>query len=77
MPPAFAHTFLPFLFLLVSPVAAHKHHSALEETANAPVDGILWVHIVLQTIVWGFLFPTGMVLGMSKSRWHVPLQVRL
>ncbi|KAI0196803.1 hypothetical protein EV127DRAFT_88721 [Xylaria flabelliformis] len=24
---------------------------------------------------WGVIFPLGMVLGMVKSRWHVPLQV--
>jgi len=41
---------------------------------NAPVDAILWIHIFLQAIVWGVLFPVGMVLGMSRSRWHVPLQ---
>ena len=66
---------LALLFLLGSPVVAHKHHSALNEAANAPVDSILWIHIVVQTIVWGFLFPIGMVLGLSRSRWHVPLQV--
>jgi len=28
----------------------------------------------LQAAVWGILFPIGMVLGISRSRWHVPLQ---
>lgn len=74
MPPRLTY-FSFLLFLLGSPVAAHKHHSALKEAANAPVDSILWIHIVLQTIVWGILFPVGMVLGLTKSRWHVPLQV--
>ncbi|KAJ3483677.1 hypothetical protein NLI96_g6159 [Meripilus lineatus] len=73
MPPRLTY-FSFLLFLLGSPVAAHKHHSALKEAANAPVDSILWIHIVLQTIVWGILFPVGMVLGLTKSRWHVPLQ---
>lgn len=65
------------LFLAVAlPAAAHKHHEHVtEEQKNAPIDAILWIHIFLQMIVWGVLFPTGMVLGMSKSRWHVPLQV--
>jgi hypothetical protein len=66
------------LFSLVLPAAAHEHHNELsEEQINAPVDTILWIHIFVQAAVWGVLFPTGMVLGMSKSRWHVPLQVRL
>ncbi|KAF9446891.1 hypothetical protein P691DRAFT_803284 [Macrolepiota fuliginosa MF-IS2] len=56
-------------------VAAHKHHDELtEEQANAPVDAILWVHMILQASVWGILFPVGMILGLSRSRWHVPLQ---
>ncbi|KAF5362445.1 hypothetical protein D9756_002412 [Leucocoprinus leucothites] len=56
-------------------VAAHKHHDHLtEEQINAPVDAILWIHMVLQATVWGILFPVGMVLGLSRSRWHVPLQ---
>ncbi|KXN84261.1 Protein YTP1 [Leucoagaricus sp. SymC.cos] len=58
--------------------AAHKHHDQLtEEQANAPVDAILWIHMVLQATVWGILFPVGMILGLSRSRWHVPLQVNL
>ncbi|KAI0091561.1 hypothetical protein BDY19DRAFT_931111 [Irpex rosettiformis] len=64
------------LFLsLIVPAFAHAHHEHLtEEQTNAPVDAVLWIHIFLQAAVWGILFPTGMVLGMSKSRWHVPLQ---
>ncbi|KAI0761773.1 hypothetical protein BD413DRAFT_485346 [Trametes elegans] len=67
---------LPTLLLfLITSAAAHKHHDELtEEQANAPVDTILWLHIFLQAAVWGVLFPTGMVLGLSRSRWHVPLQ---
>ena len=64
------------IFSFVVPAVAHAHHEHLtEEQTNAPVDAILWIHIFLQIAVWGILFPTGMVLGMSKSRWHVPLQV--
>ncbi|TFK82277.1 hypothetical protein K466DRAFT_666612 [Polyporus arcularius HHB13444] len=66
---------LAILFLLPASVLAHKHHDELtEEQKNAPVDTILWLHIFLQAAVWGVLFPTGMVLGLSRSRWHVPLQ---
>lgn len=28
----------------------------------------------MQTLAWGILFPTGMVLGMIRSKWHVPVQ---
>ncbi|KAJ3565117.1 hypothetical protein NP233_g7845 [Leucocoprinus birnbaumii] len=34
--------------------AAHPHHDQLtDEQANAPVDAILWIHMVLQAAVWG------------------------
>lgn len=57
---------------------AHEHHDMLtEEQMNAPIDSVLWIHMVLQATVWGILFPVGMVLGITRSRWHVPLQVSL
>ncbi|KAI0641976.1 hypothetical protein C8Q79DRAFT_265107 [Trametes meyenii] len=66
---------LGLLFLFAWSALAHKHHDELtEEQKNAPVDTILWLHIFLQAAVWGVLFPVGMVLGLSRSRWHVPLQ---
>ncbi|KIL69169.1 hypothetical protein M378DRAFT_190396 [Amanita muscaria Koide BX008] len=56
-------------------VFAHEHHEDLSaEALSAPVDSILWIHIFLQAAVWGVLFPIGMVLGLSRSRYHVPLQ---
>ncbi|EIN06300.1 hypothetical protein PUNSTDRAFT_115584 [Punctularia strigosozonata HHB-11173 SS5] len=56
-------------------VRAHEHHDELEEEQlDAPVDTILWLHMFLQAAVWGILFPVGMVLGITRSRWHVPLQ---
>ena len=72
------HTLLVLLlFLAATPALAHEHEDEIsEEEANAPVDAILWIHMFLQVAVWGFLFPIGMVLGLSRSRWHVPLQVR-
>ncbi|KAL4249938.1 Protein YTP1-like C-terminal domain-containing protein [Abortiporus biennis] len=74
---AFKSSSLPVVLLaLILPVFAHKHHDHIsEEQANAPVDSILWIHIVLQAAVWGILFPVGMVLGLSRSKWHVPLQI--
>ena len=55
---------------------AHPHHDQpSEEQSNAPIDVILWLHMIVQASVWGVLFPIGMVLGITRSRWHVPLQV--
>jgi len=70
-------TTLSFVLSAALMAVAHPHHDELsEEAANAPVDAILWIHMFLQATVWGILFPIGMVLGMTRSRWHVPLQVR-
>ncbi|KAH7903652.1 hypothetical protein BJ138DRAFT_105496, partial [Hygrophoropsis aurantiaca] len=61
--------------LLAGSATAHEHHNSLTaEEANAPIDAVLWIHIALQASVWGVLFPIGMALGISRSRWHVPLQ---
>jgi len=67
----------PLSFLVFTPfVLAHDHYDELtEEQVNAPIDSVLWAHIFLQVVVWGILFPIGMVLGITRSRWHVPLQV--
>jgi len=63
---------------LIQPTLAHSHSDVLtEEAANSPVDAILWIHILLQATVWGVIFPIGMVLGLTRSRWHVPLQVSI
>ena len=70
----FRRTILCLSLIQVS--LAHSHSDSLtEEEANSPVDAILWIHIFLQAAVWGVIFPIGMVLGLSRSRWHVPLQV--
>ena len=71
----------PPLFLLPSLstlVLAHGGHDAIptgSATSLDPIDSILWTHILLQTLAWGILFPTGMVLGLTHSRFHVPVQV--
>jgi hypothetical protein len=62
--------------LALNAARAHEHDEELtEEAGHAAVDSILWIHIFLQAAVWGILFPIGMVFGLSRSRWHVPLQV--
>ncbi|KAK7955175.1 Integral membrane protein [Apiospora saccharicola] len=42
--------------------------------SDDPIDTTLWVHIFIQMVAWGVIFPVGMVLGIVKSRWHVPVQ---
>ncbi|KAF2841559.1 integral membrane protein-like protein [Patellaria atrata CBS 101060] len=63
---------------ILGTVKAHEHHTDHIEEGNAisddPIDSILWMHILIQCLAWGVLFPTGMVLGIIRSRWHVPLQ---
>ncbi|KAF2823799.1 hypothetical protein CC86DRAFT_457436 [Ophiobolus disseminans] len=64
--------------LLSTAVKAHEHHSDKIEEGQAisadPIDSILWTHILIQSLAWGIIFPTGMVLGISRSKWHVPVQ---
>jgi hypothetical protein len=70
------HSMVLLSLLAFNAARAHEHDEELtEEAAHAAIDSILWIHIFLQAAVWGILFPTGMVLGLSRSRWHVPLQV--
>ncbi|KAF7309492.1 Protein YTP1 [Mycena indigotica] len=70
-----ARAYLLFSLLAIQVVYAHEHHDELpDEESDKPTDAILWLHILLQILVWGILFPVGMVLGITRSRWHVPLQ---
>ncbi|KAK0512997.1 hypothetical protein JMJ35_005014 [Cladonia borealis] len=56
----------------------HEHHMddipEGEGISAEPIDTILWIHIGIQILSFGIVFPTGMVLGIVRSRWHVPLQ---
>ncbi|KAL8376694.1 hypothetical protein RB595_007693 [Gaeumannomyces hyphopodioides] len=65
--------------LLFAPMAStHDHaHDQIPDgqaVSVGPIDTTLWVHVFLQMLAFGVLFPIGMVLGIVKSRWHVPLQ---
>lgn len=66
--------------LAVLAVSAHEHAEAVAGPYVNPfrndeeIDATLKVHIVLQTFTWT-LFTFGMVLGITKNRFHVPLQV--
>lgn len=71
---------LPLAVAMLSSVAsAHEHHGdAIPEgdtVSKDPVDTILWIHIFVQMLAYGVIFPIGMVMGMTKSRWHVPTQI--
>lgn len=69
---------LCLLALHAAAVTAHEHHdeaAASPENALKPIDSILWLHIYVQVLVWGFAFPLGMVFGLTRSRWHVPVQL--
>ncbi|KAA8911146.1 hypothetical protein FN846DRAFT_897785 [Sphaerosporella brunnea] len=67
------------LLLLAAGAAAHEHHGEnIPEGAVVspdPLDSILWWHICTMIVAFGILFPIGMVLGIVRSKWHVPLQV--
>ncbi|KAI1491392.1 hypothetical protein F5X96DRAFT_631401 [Biscogniauxia mediterranea] len=69
---------LSLAFAAFPMASAHDHsstHIEEGETISAdPIDTILWIHIFVQIAAWGIVFPLGMVLGIVKSRWHVPLQ---
>ena len=58
---------LNFLLLVLALVRAHPHDGLIDEAdLNAPMDAALYIHICLQAFVWGLLFPTGMVLGITR-----------
>ncbi|KZF22602.1 hypothetical protein L228DRAFT_229761 [Xylona heveae TC161] len=63
---------------LLNAAQAHEHHTDEIPEGQAvsaePLDTILWIHIAIQMLAFGIIFPTGMVLGIVRSRWHVPLQ---
>ncbi|OJI98964.1 hypothetical protein ASPVEDRAFT_123026 [Aspergillus versicolor CBS 583.65] len=64
--------------LLVSPALAHGGHENVPEGAAVsedPIDSTLWIHMILMGLSFGIIFPLGMVLGITRSRWHVPVQV--
>ncbi|KAF7514410.1 hypothetical protein GJ744_000180 [Endocarpon pusillum] len=65
-------------FVLLPTCAAHDHDAdGIPEGAAVspePIDSILWTHILLQGLAFGLIFPAGMVLGIIRSRWHVPVQ---
>ncbi|KAJ6010454.1 Protein YTP1 [Penicillium sp. IBT 35674x] len=66
------------LFLVIGLVTAHGGHENVPEgetISQDPIDSILWIHMILMGFTFGLVFPFGMVLGIVRSRWHVPVQV--
>ncbi|PHH60996.1 hypothetical protein CDD81_962 [Ophiocordyceps australis] len=67
-------------FILANTVRGHDHHMgnskivAGDTISQDPIDTTLWIHIFIQTLAYGVIFPIGMVFGITKSRWHVPTQ---
>lgn len=64
--------------LFASQSLAHGGHDEVPEgepISSEPMDSTLWAHILIQGFAWGIVFPTGMVLGLVRSRWHVPAQI--
>ncbi|KAM3535534.1 hypothetical protein MY4038_001219 [Beauveria bassiana] len=65
---------------LCSATQAHDHHGVQknipegDSVTKEPLDSITWIHIFIQMLAYGVIFPIGMVFGMTKSRWHVPTQ---
>ncbi|CAE6418782.1 unnamed protein product [Rhizoctonia solani] len=74
LPMPLKHLFsLAILLRLASLISAHPHHGD-GGNSEAPIDAVLWIHIIVQLIVWGGIFGIGMVLGITRSKWHVPVQ---
>lgn len=66
------------LALLPSCALAHGGHEHIPEgepISHDAIDSTLWAHILVQALGWGLILPVGMVLGLVRSRWHVPVQV--
>ncbi|KAJ1732255.1 hypothetical protein LPJ61_002137 [Coemansia biformis] len=56
-------------------VQAHDHHGAnLNFDTGEPIGGALKAHILLMSVAFGVLFPVGLVLGLRRHKWHVPVQ---
>lgn len=65
--------------VLADVVMGHEHHGEEipegQGVSAEPLDSILWIHILIQILAFGIIFPIGMVLGMVRNRFHVPVQV--
>ncbi|KAI9504222.1 hypothetical protein BX070DRAFT_176855, partial [Coemansia spiralis] len=63
------------LLAIAGPAVAHDHHGAsMNFDAGEPIGGVLKAHIFLMSVAFGIMFPIGLVLGLRKNKWHVPVQ---
>jgi hypothetical protein len=64
---------LPVILLIAGLASAHDHHggeSKIPEghtVSEEPIDTTLWIHILIQMLAYGVIFPIGMVLGVPYS----------
>ncbi|CAO3653586.1 unnamed protein product [Mucor hiemalis] len=42
---------------------------------NEPIGLIMTLHIIFMVAAFGILYPLGMVLGLARNKWHVPVQI--
>ncbi|KAI8063305.1 hypothetical protein BC940DRAFT_307601 [Gongronella butleri] len=42
---------------------------------SEPLGTIMVLHIFCMVVAFGFLYPIGMVLGLARNKWHVPVQI--
>ncbi|KAI8333030.1 hypothetical protein BC941DRAFT_380615 [Chlamydoabsidia padenii] len=57
---------------------SHNLDPALFEdfaATSEPLGTIMILHIFCMVLAFGILYPLGMVLGLAKNRWHVPVQI--
>ena len=58
-------------------VGRHDHHGAAlnPHALGEPIGRGMTAHVYVQLLCWMVMMPAGALLGMRRSRWHVPCQV--
>ncbi|KAF3915482.1 hypothetical protein ABW21_db0201694 [Orbilia brochopaga] len=77
-PPTMSRTLV--ILATVAGLAAGHDHSGVtipegQHTTGEPLDSLLWLHILLMTTAFGIMYPLGMVFGLVRNRFHVPVQI--
>lgn len=69
------------LFIILPLILAHDHGGPMvvydgssSFRNDLPMDNTLKLHIIIQTLSWGILFPFGMVMGINRSKYHALFQ---
>ena len=52
-------------FAIMATLATRHSHHATSVDLSEPAGTLIWIHIVLQSVCWGILFPLGMVFGLK------------